>query len=782
LLGAVFFLSFSLISYEIALPRLLSVLLSYHYVFVVLSLALLGLGMGGIFIHFLRRKVESEDTRFNLLTLFACLYSLMISFSIVFMTHMGYSENIFFYSSFLFFPFFCAGVILAEVYHIFPEMSGRIYGVDLIGAASGSLAVICFLNILGGIRATLLLGVVASMSALLFAIGGSRKNKRRLIISIGTLLILSTLLGTNLIAFYSLDIPIGINPSKEIHDVLYDTSSNGKIIETRWGAFGRTDLVAFGDHPDHMDIYIDGTAGSPMYKFNGDFANPDSTIKNLKNTFPGYLPFLYLREEEKDNALIIGPGGGRDILLALMGGVRKITAVEINRDLVELVGKFSAYNGGIYTSFDNVKILADEGRNFLKREKEKFDIIMLSLPVTNTSRSLEGYALSENFLFTTDSISDYLDHLTHDGQLIVVGHNDAEILRLLSISLVALEKRGVTPMTAMTHIYILGSDLYPVFVLKKKAFEPKEILLRYKAIDQFGLDPVSSYFPYVKQKGALNPALVALGQGEIQFNTLEKMVQEKGFDISPITDNNPFFYKIEKGIPHSVALVLGASIIILLLMVFVPSVLWKKSLIRREAHAKEKKKFNQTEIKSIVLFSMLGFGFILIEISLIQRFVLFLGHPVLSAALLLFGLLGSAGIGSVLSGRLSSDKITSMISLASLSVAMVVSSYILLLPLIFHQLLGLDLTLRLLVTVLVLSPLGFSMGIPFPLGLRLLKERNMETSIPWMWGINGTGSVLGSVVAIVVAISFGFTQVLLVSALCYFIVFLIFLRFNNSAR
>ena len=174
LYGAIFFISFSLISYEITLSRLLSVLLSYHYVFVVLSLALLGLGMGGVFIHFLQHKAKREDTPFNLLTFFACLYSLMISFSIVIMNHLGYSDNIFFYSFLLFFPFFFAGVILAEVYHIFPEMGDRIYGVDLIGAASGSLVVIYFLNTLGGIRATFLLGVVASMSALLLGCGRGR--------------------------------------------------------------------------------------------------------------------------------------------------------------------------------------------------------------------------------------------------------------------------------------------------------------------------------------------------------------------------------------------------------------------------------------------------------------------------------------------------------------------------------------------------------------------------------------------------------------------------------
>lgn len=175
-----------------------------------------------------------------------------------------------------------------------------------------------------------------------------------------------------------------------------------------------------------------------------------------------------------------------------MGGVRDITAVEINRDQVELVRKYSAFNGGIYTGLYNVKIIVDEGRNFLKRQKKKYDIIMLSLPVTNTSRSLKGYALTESFLFTTDSIDDYIDHLTDKGRLIVVAHNDAEILRLLSISLVALSKKGIRTTTAMSHIYIVGSDDYLVFVLKKTPFEKEEIYPVYQAMHQFELKSMLS--------------------------------------------------------------------------------------------------------------------------------------------------------------------------------------------------------------------------------------------------------------------------------------------------
>ena len=333
-----------------------------------------------------------------------------------------------------------------------------------------------------------------------------------------------------------------------------------------------------------MGIFIDGSAGTPMYRFSGDFDNPDPKIDSLKTDFPGYLPFLFLQEEERDNALIIGPGGGRDILLALMGGVGEVTAVEVNGELVDIVREYAWYNGGIYTDFDNVTVIVDEGRNFLKRQTENYDIIMLALPVTRTGRGLEGYALTENFLFTTDSINDYLEHLTDEGRLIVVAHDPVEILRLLSISLAALNQRGVSSESAMEQIYIVGSHHFPVFVLKKTPLEPRETVSIHQSIHQLRYDPTSSYLPGIRQGSCiphmeetrfdecamLFPPAMAISGGAIDLSGLERVLQENGLDVSPVTDDNPFFYKFDDGVPTSVSLVLWASIIMLLLVILVP--------------------------------------------------------------------------------------------------------------------------------------------------------------------------------------------------------------------
>ncbi len=290
----------------------------------------------------------------------------------------------------------------------------------------------------------------------------------------------------------------------------------------------------------------------------------------------------------------------------------------------------------------------------------------------------------------------------------------------------------------------------------------------HQSIHQLGYDPALSYVPGIRQN------LSSLHVEEGGFNDLERALEENDLDVSPVTDNSPFFYKFKKGIPQSVSRVFWSTIIMILLVILGPLLYWKKRSSQRETYSKSERGFNKNPLKFVVLFLMLGVGFMLAEISLMQRLVLFLGQPVLSLAVLLFSLLLGAGIGSIYSGRFASEKIIKVIAMASISIVAMLLSYTFLLPLIFNQLLGLDIAIRLLATVVILTPLGFLMGFPFPLGLRLLREIKMENYIPWMWGINGISSVLGSAMAVVIAISLGLTEALLIAAGCYFVVFLTF--------
>ncbi|HEY51361.1 MAG TPA: hypothetical protein G4O20_06100 [Dehalococcoidia bacterium] len=787
LLIGVFLISFSMLAFEITLSRLLSILILYHYVFAIVSLALLGLGLGGIFVYLFRSQTPVSSNRFGPLAVLASFISLAMPISAILMIQIGYLDSalnsILFYCFLLFFPFFFTGIFLAEVFRTFPEISARIYGADLAGAALGSLGIIFFLDALGAINTSFFLGITAAIAALLFASRIFKRSTWRAALPIASFIIAVILLATNSSVAYLSDIPIiGKNPNKDIHRALYERSSPARIIDTRWSAFGRTDLVEYTEYPAQMEIYLDGTASAPMYQFNGNPESPNASVQDLKTTFSGYFPFYFLTGDEKDSALIIGPGGGRDVLLTLMGGVNRVTAVEVNPDVVDMVREYRQYNGGIYNDFPNVQVVVDEGRNFLKRQTEKYDIIMLNLPITQTSRSLEGYSLTENFLFTTESINDYLDHLTDEGRLMVVTHDDFTAWRLLAISLASLDQKGIQNAEALKQIYMFGlssgESVYPCFVLKKTPFTPEEALVRHEKMVELGYEPLLSYFPHLEDEEMVNPTLQSLASGELSFRQIADVATEMGMDLSTVTDNRPFFYKIDAGLPQPVSLVFWFSFALMLLVLAGPPAYWYLRSPGRRGQTRRRQRTKNGLIRPVFLFALIGIGFMLIEISLIQRFILYLGQPVLSMAVLLFSLLLGAGLGSLYSGRLTREVIFKGITTAAIFIAVLAIAYIFLIPLIFHQLLGLDLALRLLVMVVMLVPLGFIMGFPFPLGIRALKAMEMDGYIPWMWGLNGVGSVLGSALTIVIAISFGFAQALLLGAICYLLVFLVFIKYG----
>lgn len=783
LLAGVGLISFSLLALEITLTRLLSVMLFYHYVFIVVSVALLGLGAGGIFIYLFRRQLTAKAPQFSVLAKSASLIALSIPLSIFLTVQAGYVEalrnNILFYGVSLFIPFFFTGKFFAEVFRMFPAASARIYGADLTGAALGSLSVILLVDTLGAINAGFLLGVVVGIAALLFTAGRLRDSPRAVMTPAGSLLLTLTMLGANLAGAYMPDVPmVDVSPSKEMSLALNEPSGQGELIESRWSAFGRTDLVKFNQRPEMMKLYVDGTAGSPMYRFTGNLNAPGDEVSRLKDTFTGYFPFFFLSPEEKNNALLIGPGGGRDILLALMGGIEQITAVEVNADQVDIVRSYSDYNGGILNGFPNVRVVIDEGRSFLKRQREKYDLIFLSLPVTQTSRSLEGYALTENFLFTTQSINDYLEHLTEEGQLVVVGHDDFTTWKLLAVSLSALGEKGLSTKAAMERIYLLGLSTpgtYPLFVLKKAPLSLAQVSTMHEKMRQLGYAPALSYFPQIREKGMVNELLFALGSSQITFDEVKRnLARNVGIDIRAVTDNRPFFYKIDIGLPSQVALVLWLSLGLMVAVLVVPAWFWRRRVSGTKVQQAAMRPSGTMTLRILFLFSVLGIGFMLIEISLIQKFMLFLGQPVLSLTVVLFSLLAGSGLGSLKSGRTLPEALTGKIVFASLITFAIAVTYALTLPVLLAWLLGLTLAIRVLVTAVLLLPLGFFMGHLFPLGMRWLKKGAAEDFIPWVWGVNGVGSVLGSVATITIAMTAGFTQALLAGASGYLFIALVF--------
>lgn len=754
LLLSVSIISFSVLAFEVTLTRIFSVKYLYHYSFLAISLALFGLGLGGVFAQTFFTKTFKENM-FTNLSLISLIFSLMISLLII-GTVGDPNPNFVADAGLMFLPFFVAGIFLSASYRVFAVHSNVLYFADLVGAAVGSLAVLFLLGHCNAVNLILLIGNVSSIGAMLLALV-SRKKK-----IIGIAIIVFFLLAFSTQYFhtsYILDAPVASDQYKELYEVLKDPSFDAQIIDSRWSAFGRTDLVAFKKDPDLKIIFVDGGAGTRMYRFDGNFTS-NSQVYQLKNS-TAYFPYYFVN---KNKVLIIGPGGGVDVLMALMAGTNHITAVEVNPETVNMVRDYSDYNGEIYTKYDNVHVFIDEGRGFLKRTPAKYDAIVLNIPITKTAQGVGGYSLAENYLFTIDSFSDYLDHLENRGYLVIVAHNRLELYKLTAIALEVLQARGESNQEVIRHIVAteMPHGHFPVFILKKTPFTDGEIWKIYAKSNELGFTPV--YFPYINPN-EFDQVLTELAKEKDKVITL---LRGYGYDIGAPTDDRPFFYKFEEGMPPTLSQLLVGAIILCVVTLFLYFGAWGHRLYsaRKEELQSLASKFS---LFMPYYFSAIGLGFMLIEVSLIQKFILFLGHPTVAISMLLFSLLVSSGIGSLSSRKWGGESLRPTLRVF-LIIGIIVISYTLLLSPLLKMFFNYDSATRFFISVTLLFPLGFFMGIPFPSGIKIL-ERRSQTDIAWMWGLNGVFSLLGSILALAVAMSLGFSTTFLFGGLLYLIIF-----------
>jgi len=773
--SSVLYLSVALVSasglmLEITLTRMFSILFDYHYAFLLISFSILGLGAGGMTVLKIQKLSQKIFYRIAL-PASSGLMALSILFMIVSILKIPAFQRSVWVLVLTVIPFFFAGIFISAVFRLVPEKSHRLYAADLTGASLGTILALILLK-LGVINAHLVVAMVALMPMILFTWPSRSQKLVPIVVISGLVIFLFINVKFNLLGV----VPFGRQDTKDMYHMMNRSPGKTRIMDTQWSAFGRTDLVMDETTPGRRVLFIDGVAGSVMFRYDGNIES--LRIPEFLEA-PEYFPFELTPDEKKKKVLIIGSGGGREILTALLGGAEEITAVEVNRDLVNLVKKYSDYNGRIYSGLEKTKVLVAEGRNFIRRSKELYDIIMLTQPVTRTARGPDGFALAENFLFTVESINDYLDHLQPDGQLSVVTHGTGETLRLIITALDALETRGIDTSSAMKHIYSVGPEATPLFVLKKSPFTKNEAEKIHQKMHELDFDHELAFVPFIEQMKhksllsdgneyyhyMLNAALYLLSQGLVRP---EDIIEASNADVRSVTDNNPFFYKFSLGLPRVVKFTLIISGIALAMGM----------LIR--PGSRSPKKDRPTRFRYLILFSLLGVGFMLIEIPLIQKFTLFLGQPVYAMAVLLFSLLAGVGLGSLTSGHFWKSGTILKLQAASMMVAVLVLLFIPFLDYIFNLFLGSSLSWRTAISFFMLAPLGFFMGMPFPLGIKSLEELGFTQYVPKMWGINGLGSVLGSALAIALAINYGFSYALFLGAALYISIALIHaFRFQN---
>ncbi|MCF7884986.1 MAG: hypothetical protein K9M80_00695 [Candidatus Marinimicrobia bacterium] len=753
-------ISAATICFEILSTRISSVIFVNNYAFIILSLAILGLGSGGIYSYY-RVKADNIVEINRLLLIFTIIIG--ITFVIFILSTILFSlTNSFIYFFLLFLPFFFSGIVYALIFKNYAAQSFKLYASDLAGAALGALGSIALFKIFNAPNAIFFITLVVTIVILNFTL--NLTNSKKIYALYLVPLILAGLLLVNGETNFVGQIPIGNFPEKDFHHVYNDPQIESEIVDSRWSIYGRSDLVEHSNQNIVKHLFIDGAAGTRMFRFNGNVNNPSPLLYNIVIRSSTTIPLLLLQNHEKDNMLSIGPGGGHDILAGLFSGVKNIKGIEINPDFVNIVEDYSYFNGGIYTNTPNVQIEIKEGRHYIKQTEQKYDLVVMALPSTEQLQSIDNFAANENYLLTVEALQDYLEILTSEGRLILTVHNRWELLRLIITSLKAFENRGIGKQAALEHFLIIGQDYSPTIVIKKKAFSKAEIAHVKDVISKLSENlPAVTYLPYHWEENENNRENSLLRQIKQSPNAIQKYIERNQYDISPVYDDSPYFYKIKKGVPDDYLQLLAGVFLFSLLVIGGPYFAIKKSI--------QKKRFALL-LFPLAIFICLGVGFMILEVSLFQKLVLYLGSPTISLSILLASLLIGMGFGSFFGKRLYPNSLQKRLKGVSFWIIVAGSFTFLFLPYLLDKLLVYGQFIRGIVSFIMLLPLGFLFGIPFPSTIKILQKFKMKKYIPWMYGVNGIMSVLGSILAVVFSMLFGFTAVFFIGLSMYLLIFL----------
>lgn len=735
---SIFLTTMALFTYETLLTRLFSTLLSPGLVFIIVSMAILGSGIGAI----LTYKYINKDNSVKLLTVTSILLPIIFITVISIMYFLPFSPTVVIYLPASILPFIAGGIITSIIFKEMASQSNKLYLLDLLGAGLGSLLVIKTMNSFGFIRSVIIVCIIAAISAV--SISLYCKKKKTLIVSSTFLILIGVLFINNSIIknienkFYS----YFTNPGKLVGSYK-EKAGDTEIIFSKWDALSRTDVIKVEGREDLL-IVTDGGAAAPIIKFNGDL----NSVEHLKLD-ANYIPFAF---GSNDSSLVIGSGGGNDVLYALLGGNKNIDAVEINPSTVEAVNNFKEFSGNIY-NYPGVNIYIQDGRYFIENNNEKYDNIYLSKVMTNSIENTM-YSLAEYYIYTEEAIAQYFDHLTDNGKLTFVAHNTFDLTKIINTSIKILLDKGIKERDVNDYITIIngarigqnnahGSISMPVVIFKNTPFSSSELNSIMTVAESQNRD-------IIQMPGYEIEPYKSLREGKINF---EQLLSGFGYNANPITDNKPFFYNYTKIIP--------LEMISILVIILVLALNIKKKYIIQPEHK-----------KASIYFGALGIAYMLVEIPLIQKTVLYFGSSSIAFSFILFSLLISSGIGSLASGSKIVEKLTKKLPYyIFLSGVMVI-----LIQLKLNDILlltnNLILTYKLLIIFIYLFPMGFFMGMAYPSGIKKVNSIDKQESlVPLMIAINGIFSVFGSTLAVALSMMFGFSVTVFIGATVYIILY-----------
>ncbi len=816
----IFVLSMSTLALQALFIRLFSISLWYHFAFMIVSIALLGFGASGTYLSmFLKNNTNNEDqenekrgllknkyylSRFSFLFSLTTILSYLIFNLVPFDPYRIAFDKIQFLYLFIWYlgltaPFFFSGVCLGILLSQKSEKVHIVYFYNLVGSSIGSFFVVLTIPIFGGEKLVLLIacfGIIASFLFLpkyqtdfsnyknlftkLSSIFTKFKN-RFILVNIFSLILIITL-----IIFTPKFFKIRMAPQKTLSQLLNFPDS--KILLTEWNAFSKVDVIEsdkIHSAPGLSLKFPDPPPKQIGITTDGDDLSPITFCDNTKNTtdFLYYLPsYIAYILKPNSNVVLMNPGGGLDILSALQNNCKKITIVEKNPILINLLKEeYRDFNGNVLNS-SKVKVINENDRNFIASSKKKYDLIFLCLDDSYKVVTAGTYSLGENYEYTVEAIKQYYNHLEINGILCIsrwLQLPPSESLKIFSTILSSLDELNIKD--PQDYVCAIRSFSTSFIMVKNGKFSNEEKQGVKDFCDERGFDLIyySNIMPDETNKNIkINKPYYYECFSKIIGIDKEDFINEYEFDVSPTTDNKPFFFHFFK--PSHIPKILasygktwqpfgGGGYLILFALLLI-SVLLSIMLIIIPLIIRSKR-FNLKVYKwqIFVYFFAIGIGYLFIEIPLMQKFILYLGHPIYSVSTVLFSILFFSGLGSLILG-----KNTQYFSIKICALLILILILLMLSPVLLKNLMAYPFYIRFISCILILAPIGFLMGVPFPMGIRLTSKVSSDL-IPWAWSVNGFSSVVSSILATIFTIFWGFNTVLIMAFFAYLLALISFI-------
>jgi predicted membrane-bound spermidine synthase len=773
-----FTIAFASLALEVALTRLLSVVTWYHLAFFAISAAMLGMTAGGAFVYLragafapewlagaLARSSLGFAFSTPLVLVSLCLMPLEFGHSIMPLVALAMATTL------CALPFFFFGVTLSAVLARSGPAIGSLYAADLIGAAGGALFVLGALVWVDVPSLILLCAAAGSVAALLFAWTTSGQMKRVALWSACALTVCALLNSAS---------PFGIQPLV----VKGQVEDPGTYLIQRWHSFSRVVVLPavlappqyWGASPlaprEPVEQYlmtIDGAAGTALRRFN----TPEN-IEHLR--FDVTNAAYHLRP--KGGACVIGVGGGRDIQSALLFGHERVTGIDVNPIFIELLkGRFRAFAG--VADRPGVTLVVDEARSHLARSQERWSVIQMSLIDTWAATGAGAFSLSENALYTEESWRLFFDHLTPDGLFTVSRWHSPEDLgetgRVVSLAVATLLDAGVAEPDR--HLAMLATPRVATLLLSRAPFTEHDVMAIVGLANRMQFEIALA--PGLQPR---HPVLRAMLQAKSRDELL-RAAADPIFNYTPPTDDSPYFFQMLRlrawpialnyiaspgasrgGVldGNAVALFVLTALLLCLGVIALATIALPLAASRMVQGARA---MPDVCWWAAAYFALIGAGFMFVEIGLIQRLSVLLGHPVYALGVLLCGIIAAAGFGSLLSGRLPLERAGWAVMLPGGAAALILAASLV----SRWQAVGLggaNTLTRALASLALIVPVGLLLGLFFPMGMRLASQRGFGET-PWYWAINGIFGVLASALAVFVSIHFGISRTFWISASCY---------------